>query len=99
MFVYAPGTFFVVKEQIKQQHFLHEPSYRLMEDEKVAVHLTWLIKGFEHSASYHHSIRMIEALDWCQEHCGRDFLMHREQNVLFRDARMATMFKLSMSGQ
>ena len=98
MFVYAPGTFFVVKEQIKQQHFLHEPSYRLMEDGMVAVHLTWLLKGFEHSASYPGSVKMIEALDWCQDHCGREFLMHQDRNVLFKNREMATMFKLAMSG-
>lgn len=98
MFVYGPGTFFVVKDELKQRHFLHDPSYRLMEDDKVAVHLTWLVKGYEHSASFPRSVMIVEALDWCQEHCGREFLMHQDRNVLFKDRDMATMFKLTMSG-
>jgi hypothetical protein len=95
MFVYGPNKFFVAKEGTA---FLHDPSYRLIEGGRTAVHLTWLVRGFEHSASYHQSIDAMQALDWCQEHCGRDFLMHQDRNVLFMDAGLATMFKLAMYG-
>lgn len=98
LFVYGPGTFFVVKDEIKRMAFLHDPSYRLMENEQVAVHLTWLLKGFEHSASYPGNIKMIEAMDWCMEHANREHLMHQDRNVLFKDPNLATMFKLAMSG-
>jgi hypothetical protein len=98
MFVYGPGTFFVVEDKFRHSSILHDPSYRLMEDGKVAVHLTWLLKGFEHSASYSKTVMMIEAMDWCMEHADRAHLMHRDRNVLFKDPQMATMFKLAMSG-
>lgn len=98
MFVYGPGTFFEAKEQIRQAAFLHDPSYRMLLDGKVAVHLTWLIKGFKYSASYPNSVMMIEAMDWCMEHADRVHLMHQGRNVLFKDPDIATMFKLAMSG-
>jgi len=97
MFVYGPGTFFVLKDARKRQ-IIDNPSYRLLEDGKVAVHLTWLLKGYEHSASYHGSVKTVEALDWCHAHVGNEFIMHQSRNVLFKDENMATMFKLAMSG-
>ena len=100
MFVYGAGTFFFVNDgdELKKARVMHDPEYRLMEDGKVAVHLTWLVKGFEHSVSYSKSIKMIEAMDWCMEHANNGHLMHRDGNVLFRDQQIATMFKLAMCG-
>ena len=98
MFVYGPGTFFVANDDVRRATFLHDPSYRIMEDGRVAVHLTWLVKGFEHSASYPTSVRTIEAMDWCTVHANREYLLHQDRNVLFRDGNLATMFKLAMSG-
>lgn len=97
MLVYGPGTFFILKERQKIQ-VTGDPSYRIMEDGKVAVHLTWLLKGYEHSASYHGSIKTVEVLDWCHANVGNEFIMHQSGNVLFKDENMATMFKLAMSG-
>lgn len=97
MFVYGAGTFFVVYDGITKEYEMN-PEYRLMEDGNVAVHLTWLVKGFEYSASYSKSIKMIEAMDWCMEHANREHLMHRDRNVLFKDPNIATMFKLAMCG-
>lgn len=88
----------MAKDEVRRISFLQNHEYKLMEDGKVAVHLTWLLKGFEHSASYGSSIMMIEAMDWCEEHAHRSYLMHQDRNVLFKDAETATMFKLAMSG-
>lgn len=98
LFVYGPGTFFVVKDELKRIGITQNQEYRLMEDGRVAVHLTWLLRGFEHSASYPISMRMVEALDWCESHAHKQYLMHQDKNVLFKDPTVATMFKLAMSG-
>ncbi len=75
------------------------PSYRIAPDNSYAIHLTWLLKDFEHVGYYHNPTKWDSVADWCLENAGiQEFLLNRSaQAVLFKSSELATMCKLTWS--
>jgi hypothetical protein len=78
---------------------IKNPSYRTAPDKSYAIHLTWLLKDFEHVACYPRRGNWDSIAQWCIEYAGaNNFLLNRSaQAVLFKSSELATMCKLTWS--
>lgn len=95
--VYGPDSFFVINDDAKISRLKEGHSYRLMAEGSVAVHLTWLVKGYEHCSRYSGQHMDVEIADWCCTHANGGYIMHPNRAVLFKDESIATAFKLTWS--
>ena len=94
--VFAPNSFYRADNV---NAVGNDPSYRIADDQSSAIHLTWLIRGFEHAVNYASTHNHDTVSMWCIEHAGiNQFLINRDaKNVLFKSREVATMYKLVQS--